>query len=144
MLHKLLLTVLMACGISNAEEPARLSKADKNYLGDMFKGVERSLHELQNIVANIQNSLVTINVDHNENGKCCKEILEKLHGIHEQLNLVLQIMVAEAQIIGSPSDPSVDPSEILSVSDLDDMQVSIESLLKTILRKILEDDMQIS
>lgn len=120
----------------------RLSKKDKGYIDEKFTELERTLINLQDVANNIQNSFVSVNVG--QGSEQLKDIQAKLVIIQHQLVALYHLQSSLKQVLGNLDDASVGSEKFSDINDIDNAQLSIISLLKSIFRRQLEDDLIIS
>lgn len=107
--------------------------------------IERSITNVQDVLNNIQNSIVNITIENNQAQQdSCNKLHEKLNGIKDLLIHIYELLLIEKQLIGNFDDSSVDSDNFTSADDIDSAELTIISWLKSIYRRQLEDDFIIS
>lgn len=122
-----------------SQEPSRLAITRDT----VTTRIEKSLIHVHDILNTIQDSIVNINVENNQsNGG--KQIQQELEGIKKQLHHIYELLLIQKQVLGNLQDEAVESSNFTSIEDINNAELSLVSLLKSIYLRQLEDDLIIS
>jgi hypothetical protein len=125
---------LFARTSSKEKDVEHMAAIVANALNNHTGQVEKSIANIGEMVASqIQNFMLDFTLNNPNDKDSCRKILEKLDKIEILLAVIIQQLVLQKQVLGNPDDVSVDPND-LTVADIDNAQISLVSLAKTILR----------
>ncbi len=140
----LILTFAVHNNYVHAEGIFRLSKKDKQEIGDIMREpieqINKAIGQLNAYANQVQviNNDVNVHADINVIKDHSHKILKELEEINAKLDQAFQQIAILRILVGNPDDPSVDPAIFDSVQAIDDAKLPIYQWLKTITRAIIE------